>query len=178
MESENFPITIEGNSWTEVVFKCPRMTWVQILRDLFSHLEPYKECLIPHYVIRAFEPTNNSMIIEFRVLRRQEDEELVKSRIKEFLKGYDYQIDPEEGDQFYPYHKWIKKRATEQHWTRERCEILSKISRFVLKIINSDTTIEDKLEWGHLFSNMMAIFEGIYVHRSPETYPKSVALRY
>ena len=88
MESENFPITIEGNSWTEVVFKCSRMTWVQVLRDLFSHLEPYKEYLIPHYVIRDFEPTSDSMIIEFRVLRRQEDEELVKSRIKEFLRRW------------------------------------------------------------------------------------------
>jgi len=168
MRSENFPPTEAGDSWTEVVFKCPRNNWVQVLRGFFSHIELCKECLIPHYTIRSFEPASDLLIIEFKILRRQQDEKLVKSKVMEFLKGYDYEVDPEKGDRLFPFHFWIKKGTTSPRWTRERCLILSKISKFVLEIINSDTVKEDKEEWTHLFSNMMAMFEVLKIYYSPE----------
>ena len=168
MKSESFPITEEGNNWTVVVFKCPRTNWVEILRGFFSHIEPHKECLIPHYTIRAFEGASDSLILSLRVLRRKEDEELVKSKMTEFIKGYEYQIDPTEKDSFYNYHNWIKKGATSRKWTRERCLILSKISKFVLEIINSETTKEDKEEWTHLLSNTMAMFDVLKIYQCPE----------
>jgi len=169
MKLENLPNTKKGNNWTEVIFKCPRENWVQILRDFFSHVETQRECLIPHYMIRRFEQASDSLFIELRVLRKQEHEEIVKSKVIESIKDHNFQIDPEEGDSFYPYHQWIKKGATSQKWTRERCLILSKTSKFVLEIINSNTTKEDKEEWTHLFSNMMTVFDILKIYHCPET---------
>ena len=161
MKSENFPATEEGNNWTVVVFKCPRMNWIEVLKDFFFHIEKYEGCLIPHYTIRQFDKVNDSLIIELRVLRGKGDEKLVKSIITEFIEDYDHQIDPS-------HHRWITKGATSQKWTGERCIILNMISKFVLEIINSDTTKEDKEEWTHLFSNMTAMFEVLKVYWSPE----------
>jgi len=169
LESKNFPTTEEGNNWTEVVLRCPRTNWVQALRDFFSQIELHRECLIPHYMIRCYNQPSDSLILEFRVLRKEADEELVKSKIIELLEGYEYQIDPTERDSFYIFHQWIKKGVINPAWTRERCEILSKISRFVLEIISSDTTKEDKEDWGHLFFNMMAMFDILKVYQCPET---------
>lgn len=169
MKSENFPTTKKGSNWTVVVFKCPRMNWVHILRDLFSRIEQHKECMIPHYTIRTFEGASDSLVISLRVLRRREDEKLVKSTMAELIKDYDYQIDPTEKDSFYDYHKWIERGATSRKWTSERCVILSKISKFALEIIDSDTTKEDREEWAHLFSNVMAMFDVLKVYWSPET---------
>jgi len=46
---------------------------------------------------------------------------------------------------------------------------LSKISRFVLEIIKSDTSRDDKEDWTHLFSNMAAVFDLFKIYQSPET---------
>jgi hypothetical protein len=162
---EAFPNTQEGRNWTVAVFKAPE-EWVETLRRFFSLLKGHKECLIPHYTVRA-SPTG-SIFISLRVLRRQQDEDFVKSKIAEFLRGYEYEIDPREGDRLFEYYAWIAKDKTVDQWTKERCVTLNKMSKFALEVIDSKTEEGERLRWGHLFSNMMAIFDLVSLYQSPE----------
>lgn len=170
------PVTEKGNNWSVAVFRLPLKNWVNVIRELPSFLKSHKEFLIPHYTIRAYE--GNSIIISFRILRNQQDEELVKSTIMDFLKDYEYEIDPIQGNKFYQYHAWISKGQSSSLWTNERCIILNKLSKFVSEIIDSDTTKEERIQWGHLFSNMMTISDFIRIIRSPETSPNLEPLYY
>lgn len=171
LNSKKHPNTKEGNNWTVVAFKCPKKNWTETLSSLFSELDKQKEPLIPHYTIRSCEPITDSLIISFRILRKQEDEEKIKSLIQNVMKGYSYEIDPKKGSQFYNFHRWINHGNVKEHWTEERCQILSKLSRFALEIINSKTNLEDRIEWAHLFSNMIDVFDWEKIIRSSETYP-------
>jgi len=93
--------------------------------------------------------------------RSQEHEKSLKSLIEKLMKGYDFEIDPDpKAESFFSnFHKWIQHGEKSPKRTMERCQILNKISRFVLEIINSDTSKEDKEEWTHLFCNMAAVFD-------------------
>jgi len=91
------PDTTDGSNWTVAVFRCPRKNWTEILSSFFSELDKQKLSLIPHYTIRSFEPSINSFIISFRILRKQENEGAVKSLIQKLIKGYDHEIDPKAG---------------------------------------------------------------------------------
>jgi len=137
METGIFPNTQEGKNWTVVVFKPPE-NWVDMLKKFFSFLEGHKECMIPHYTVRA--STKNEVIISLRVLRGQQDEGFVRSKITEFLKDCEYSIDPEKGELFSEYYAWIPKRETSAMWTKERCVTLNKMSKFALEIISPNTT--------------------------------------
>lgn len=178
MPSDNFPTTEEGSNWTVVVFKCPRKNWTETLRSLYSELDKQNQPLIPHYEIRFFEQRTDSFFITFRILRKREDERVVKSLIEKFMKGRDYEIDPKTGSQFSSYHAWIQHGDRSAKWTEEKCKILSRISRFALEIINSDTTWKDRYEWLHLFANMAAIFQIEEVAWTAETYPRQFQTRH
>ena len=167
--SQNSPNTEEGSNWTVIVFRCPRRNWTEALTSVFSELDKQKLSLNPHYTIRSFESPTDSFIISFRILRRQEHEESVKSLIEKLLKDYEHETDPKAGALFSNYHMWIRHGEKDSRWTPERCHTLSKISRFVLEIMESDTSKEDKEEWTHLFSNMAGVFDLFRVYQSPET---------
>lgn len=168
MSSDDFPITEEGNNWTVAVFRCPRKNWTEILSAFFSELDKQKVSLIPHYKIEWFEKTTDTLFVSVRILRNKNHERLVKSQAEELLKDYPHEIDPEESF-FRKYNSWIKHGDKDTKWTTERCQILSKISRFALEIIKSDTSREDKEEWTHMFSNMAGMFDSLKIYRSPET---------
>lgn len=163
------PDPTDGSNWTVAVFRCPRKNWTEILSSFFSELDKQKLSLIPHYTIRSFEPPTDSLIISFRILRKQENEGAVKSLMQKLIKGYDHEVDPKAGSFFSNFHKWIRHGERAEKWTKERCQIASKISRFVLEIIKSDTSRDDKEEWTHLFSNMAGVFDLIKIYHSPET---------
>ena len=172
------PDTTEGSNWTVAVFRCPRKNWTEVLSSFFSELDKQKASFLPHYTIRSFEPKADYFMISFRILRKQEDEKAIKSLIEEFMKGYAYEIDPSTESFFSVFHKWIRHGERGAHWTEERCQILSKTSRFALEVINSNTSMEDRLEWTHVFSNMIAIFDYEKSYHSPETYPSIRLLKY
>jgi len=161
--------TEEGSNWTVVVFRCPRKNWTETLRSFFSKLDKQRLSLNPHYTIRSFESSTDSFIISFRILRKQEHEEPVKSLIEKLSKNYDHETDPKAGTTFSNYHMWIRHGEKDPRWTPERCHTLSKISRFVLEIMKSDTIRDDKEEWTHLFSNMAGVFDLFKIYQSPET---------
>lgn len=166
MSQSKYPSTEEESNWTVAVFKCPRKNWTETLTKLYSELDKQGLSLTPHYTIRPFyDPFTDSLMISFRILRQKEDESAIKSLLENFLKDYPvHEIDPKESSPLHQYHAWI---AAE--WTENECVILSSISRFVLGIIRSDTSLEDKEEWIHLFSNMAGVFDLLKVYRSPET---------
>jgi len=86
------------------------------------------------------------------------------------MKGYDYEIGDPKAETLFPNcHQWIRQGAKDAKWNKERCEILSKISRFVLEIIKSDTSRDDKEEWTHQFSLMAGVFDLFKIYHSPET---------
>ena len=157
--------TEEGSNWTVVVFRCPRKNWTETLRNLYSELDKQGLSLMPHYTIRFFDASTDSLIMSFRILRQKEDEAAITSLLEKFLKDYEHEIDPRGSSPLSQYHEWRDTVG----WTKDRCEILSKISRFVLEIIRSDTSRSDKEEWTHLFSNMAGIVEVIKIYWSPET---------
>ncbi len=170
--------TTDGNNWTVAVFKCPRKNWTETLSKIFSELDKNEQVLIPHYTLRSFEKSTDSFTISLRILRKQESEENIKSHIKKCLKDYSYEIDPKAESYFFNFHQWIAHGSKSEKWTREQCKVLNKLSRFALKIINSDTTLEDRLSWTHLFSNMIAIFDYEKSVYSLETYPNILPLKY
>jgi hypothetical protein len=85
---------------------------------LLTTLGLKKSALIPHYTIRYFDQPADSLIISFRILRKPENEEVIKSLVEKFMKGYRYEIDPKEGSCFSKYHAWENL----VHWTRDKCE--------------------------------------------------------
>ena len=173
----NFPITEEGNNWTVFVFKCPRYNWIQVLRELFTFLSQCKECLLPHFTIRDYDET--SLFISFRILRREEHKALVESKILESnIRRFEHKIDPPKDHSFYRYYAWIDKNTCCEDWTRERCEILSKLSEFVLDVIESNTTLEDRIAMNHLFSNMTSVFELLRFVQAPEEAKRVIPLNY
>ena len=157
--------TEEGSNWTVVVFRCPRKNWTETLRNLYSELDKQGLSLMPHYTIRLFDASTDSFIVSFRILRQKEHEAAITSLLEKFLKDYEHEIDPRGSSPFSQYHAW----GNTVGWTKNRCEILSKISRFVLEIIRSDTSRNDKEEWTHLFSNMAGVFDLFKIYQSPET---------
>jgi hypothetical protein len=163
---QSFPNPQEGRNWTVAVVKAPK-EWVILLKRLLSSLEGCKECMIPHYTVRG--SSGDSVFISLRVLRRPQDEGYVKSKIAELLGDYEYAIDPEKGERLFEYHAWIPKRETSAMWTKERCVILNKMSKFTLEIMESGAAENDRLQWGHLFSNMLAIFDLMRLYQSPES---------
>jgi len=169
VSANDFPTTEDGNNWTTVVFRCPKKKWTETLKSFYSELDKQKLSLIPHYTIRSFDQETDSLMICFNILRKQQHEGEIRTLIEKLMNGYDHEIDPRHGTFFYNFHKWIHHGDRSEKWTTERCQILSKISRFVLEIVKSDTSREDKEEWTHLFSNMAAVFEKLKVYTSPET---------
>ena len=173
----SFPVTEEGNNWTVVVFKCPRYTWVQVLRGFFTFLSRCKECLLPHFTVRDHDA--NSLFISFRILRRKEDKALVESKILESnIRRLEHKIDPPKGHPFFRYYAWIGQNTRCERWTKERCEILSKLSKFVLDTIKPNTTLENRIEWNHLFSNMTSVFELLRFVQAPEKAKSVIPLEY
>jgi hypothetical protein len=171
--SQDSPNTEEGTNWTVVVFRCPRKNWTETLRSFFSELDKQRLSMNPHYTMRSFEPSTDSLIISFRVLRKQEHEESVKSLIEKLLENYEHETDPKAGTTFSSFHTWIRHGEKDPKWTPERCHTLSKLSRFVLEIINSNTTFEQRREWLHLFANMSVIFQIKEELWTPETCPET-----
>lgn len=172
--SEDFPNTEEGSNWTVVVFRCPRKNWTETLRNLYSELDKQGLSLMPHYTIRAFDPLTDSFMVSFRILRKREDEAAIASLLEKFLKEYQHEIDPKGSSRLSQYHEW---RGT-IGWTKERCEILSKMSRFALESIKANTSMEVRLDWSHLFSNMIAVFDYEKRYQSPEIFPEIYLSKY
>jgi hypothetical protein len=79
LSSEDSPNTEEGANWTVVVFRCPRKNWIQVLRRLYFELDKQGKSFIPHYKLRWEKAQPDYWIVSFRILRRQEQEEEVKS---------------------------------------------------------------------------------------------------
>ena len=179
MSLDILPSTEEGNNWTVAVFRCPRKNWTETLRDLYSELDKQKLSLTPHYTIRKYERQSDSFIISFRILRRQKHEEAIKSLIEKFMNGYAYEIgDPKAETSFPDCHQWIRHGAKDAKWNKEKCEVLSKLSRLALEIIHSDTIMEERYEWLHLFANMTAIFQIEERVWTAETYPREWLMRH
>jgi hypothetical protein len=165
LEAGALPSTEEDSNWTVAVFRCPRRNWTETLSNLFSELDKQKLALMPHYTLRAFDPLTNSLIVSFRILRKQEHEKPIKDLVEKLLKDHEHEFDPRGQTRFAQYHAW----GSLVGWTREKCEILSKMSRLVLDIIRSDTSRDDKEQWTHLFSNMAVVFDLLKIYQSPET---------
>jgi hypothetical protein len=164
MTQSELPSTEDGSNWTVAVFDLPRENWAEILKGLLRQFEN-KEAKIPHYKIMRYVPESYSLKISFRVLRLQKHESLIKAKMAEALSEYKPQIDLPKSVQ----HHWIEKGLRMEYWTLERCQILNELSKDVLKIIRSDTSLGDKENWTHLFSNMAGVFELFKIYRSPET---------
>jgi hypothetical protein len=167
LEADVLPPTEEGDNWTVAVFNLPRRNWTKILKSLLAQFDK-NEGRIPHYKIMFFDAAHDSFKISFRVLRRQENEGLIKARISETLSEYQPLIDPPKHDQ----HHWIEKGQRREHWTLERCQVLNKLSRFVLEIIDSETVLDERYKWLHLFANMSAIFQIKEKFWTAETFPR------
>jgi hypothetical protein len=172
LSSYNGILTEKGDNWTVVVFRCQRQHWTDILSDLMSELDKQGLAFIPHYTLRGFEASTSSLIVSFRILRKEEHEKAVKDLIDKALKGYDYEIDPDKGSAFSEQHKWFRHGQVEPDWNKEKCQALSKISRVVLEIINSDTGFEQRYQWLHLFANMSVIFQIEERCSAPEIFPR------
>jgi hypothetical protein len=155
----------------QIVVKLPVILKVSISSVKYAcmQFDKLEFSFVPHYTIRSFESSTDSFIISFRILREQENGEVITSLIRELIKRYDHEIDPKTGTMFSNFHMWIRHGQENSKWTKERCQILSMISRFVLEIIKSDTRRDDKEEWTHLFSNMAGVFELFKIYHSPET---------
>jgi hypothetical protein len=161
----SFPNTEDVSNWTVVVFRCPRKNWTELLRGLYSELDKRRLSFIPNYTIRDSDPSTDSLMISFRILRKRKNEAAIKSLLDSFLKAYEHEVDPKADSPLFRFRAWESTLG----WTRDRCEILGRISRFALEIINADTGLNVRLGWAHLFSNMIAIFEWEKAFRSPET---------
>ena len=169
------PNTEEAGNWTVVVFKCPRKNWTETPNKLFSRLDEQKLALMPNYTLRRYEESSDSFFVSFRILREQRHEKAIRDLVDSCLEDLEHEFDPQEPSPFAQYHEW---RST-VGWTRERCEILSKISRFTLDITRSDTSLERRLDWTHLFSNMTAIFDIERSYHNPEVvFPKICWVKY
>lgn len=176
MSQSKYPSTAEGSNWTVAVFMSPRKNWTETLTKLYSELDRQGLSLIPHYTLRFFDKSIDSLIVSFRVLRQKEHEAAIKSLLENFLKDYpEHEIDPGVSSPLYPYHEWIPHGNQNPHWTRENSLTLSKLSRLVLEILNSNTTVGQRYEWLHLFAHMSAIFQIREEYWTPETYP-SIAM--
>lgn len=124
--------TTDGNNWTVAVFKCQRKNWTETLSSFFSELDKQEQSLIPHFTIRGFEPSTNSLTISLRIFRKQDHEAAIKSLIQKLLMNNTYEIDPKNSSLFSKNdHAWTSHGERNEHWTMERCKILSKLSRFV-----------------------------------------------
>jgi hypothetical protein len=174
LSPQEFPNTEEGSNWTVVVFRCPRRNWTETLRNLCSELDNQGLSLMPHYTIRAFDPLTDSFMISFRILRQKIHEVAITSLLEKILKNYEHEIDPKGSSPFSQFHAW----GSTVGWTKDRCEILSKMSRFALESIKANTSMEVRLDWAHLFSNMIAIFDYEKRYRSPEIFPEIYLLKY
>ena len=163
MSQSKYPSTEDGSNWRVALFDLPRKNWTEILKGLLSQFEN-REARIPHYKIMRYIRESDSVQISFRVLRLQEHESLIKTNMAA-LSEYKPQIDLPKKEQ----HHWIEKGLRIEYWTLERCQILNKLSKFVLEIIRSETTRDDKEEWTHLFSNMAGVFDLLRIYESPET---------
>jgi hypothetical protein len=85
------------------------------------------------------------------------------------MNDYEHEVDPKTGSFFDKFAMWTRHGERREQWTKERCEILGKLSRFVLEIIKADTNTADKENWTHWFANMIAMFDLLKIYRSPET---------
>ena len=90
------------------------------------------------------------------------------------MEHLEYEIDPKGETPFAKYHMWRGLSG----WTKERCEILSKMSRFALESIKANTSMEVRLDWSHLFSNMIAVFDYEKRYQSPEIFPEIYLSKY
>lgn len=113
-------------------------------------------------------------MVSFRILRQKIHEAAIKSLLEKTLKNYEHELDPKGSSPFSQFHQW----GSTVGWTKDRCEILSKMSRFALENIKSNTSMEDRLEWAHLFSNMIVVFDYEKRYCSPEIFPEIYLLKY
>ena len=165
--SNIIPETKDGDNLTVAVFRLPLKGWITVMKELFSWVEGHEECFIPHYTISNFE--TDSLTVSFRVLRHVHEERQVIATLTEFLKGYEYSVNPPEGSKFREFHNWIGKGENNPAWPKERCISLYKLSRFVIGFIKPEATRDDIIQWGHLFSNMTAISDFVRIVNNPET---------
>jgi hypothetical protein len=101
-------------------------------------------------------------VISFRVLRDPNMSDSVANGISDWLQqqGVGFAIDPTIEQRLGRSHKWIRHGEKCAHWNRNRCQLLSQLSRVVvsaakLGIFEGD----DRAELAHVAVNMLFLQE-------------------
>lgn len=163
--------TENGDNWTVVVFKCGINELRHALNRLFAKVDSLSGIEIPHFTLRSFE-IGAMVTVSFRVLRNPAISDSVASEISDSLQQarLNYAVDPSLHQELGEFHAWIRHGGENPFWSRNRCELLSQLSRLVVSAAKSDVfEARDRSLLAHLAVNMLFLQEAT-VPRSDATY--------
>jgi hypothetical protein len=153
--------TENGDNWTVVVFKCGVNELRPVLDGLFAKADSLHGIEIPHFTVRWFH-VGTMMIVSFRLLRHPEISESVASGISDSLRhaGLNFAVDPSVDQELGEFHTWIRHGGENPFWNRDRCELLSQLSRLVASAARLDVfEARDRSLLAHLTVNMLFLQE-------------------
>jgi hypothetical protein len=153
--------TENGDNWTVVVLKCGINELRYVLDALFAKADSIPGIEIPHFTLRRFD-IGTMMAVSFRVLRNPEISDSVASGISDSLRqaGLNFAVDPSVGQELGEFHTWIRHGGENPFWNRNRCELLSQLSRLVVSAARSDVfEARDRSLLAHLAVNMLFLQE-------------------
>jgi hypothetical protein len=153
--------TENGDNWTVVIFKCGVNELRPVLDRLFGKADSLPEVEIPHFTLRWFD-IGTIVTVSFRLLRCPEISDFIASRISYSLRqaGLSLAIDPSVDEELGEFHAWICHGGKNPFWNRNRCELLSQLSRLAVSAAKSDVFEAcDRSLLAHLAVNMLFLQE-------------------
>jgi len=153
--------TENGNNWTVVVFKCGINELRHALNGLFAKVDSLAGIEIPHFTLRWFD-IGTMVTVSFRVLRNSEISDSVANEISDSLRqaGLNFAVDPSVDQELGKFHTWIRHGGENLFGNRNRCELLSHLSRVVVSAAKSDVFEAcDRSLLAHLAVNMLFLQE-------------------
>jgi len=153
--------TENGDNWTVAVLKCGVNELRPVLNGLFDKVDSLPGIEVPHFTLRWYD-AGTIVIVSFRVLRDPEISDSVANGISDSLRqhGPNFAIDPTMDQELGEFHAWIRHGEKNPHWHRNRCELLSQLSRLAASAAKSDIFEAcDRAELAHLTVNMLFLQE-------------------
>ena len=153
--------TENGDNWTVAVLKCGVNQLRPVLNSLFDKVDSLPGIEIPHSTLRNCD-VGRMVIVSFRVLRDPKISDSVANGISDSLRqhGLGFAIDPTMDQELSECHMWIRHGEKNPHWNRNRCELLSQLSRLVVSAAKSGIfEAYDRAELAHLAVNMLFLQE-------------------
>ncbi|MHA1733788.1 MAG: hypothetical protein ACTSU5_17730 [Promethearchaeota archaeon] len=161
-------MTERRENWSVFVIPCPPKKWPYFLVPLFDLLGSFPEAEIPHFEFFSQEASSGMFgthtgVLSLRVLREPAHQRKVEDKVLLHLGGSEISCEVSRNAKT-KLDGWIDQEKPDKSKSREYCEVLNKLSEFVVFMVRMNQfAYETRFEMCHRLVNMVGAEEVLYL---------------